>query len=423
MGKQVTKIMIFILLLTSLSSTISNAEVPSTRMVEGVKVSLSKTTDFFENKVLIIKDMNKYWSKLIVGKLINLGLIKGYKEGYFEPLNNLTRAEFVTMVANVCNLEPKNSIAFKDVKKHWASKSIGALEHDGVLLVEEYGSNFEPDTPITRLEMAKIMVRLLDLDLTIKKGKTTNFVDDATIKNEDKPFVLLAVENELINGYSDNTFKPNIIVTRAEASTMLVNLKYNVIGKTKKDVVQQKSSITKVRHLPNLTLQDVGITEKDLEVLNQNKNKDTAISKIIKADVNQFPIEMGNIVVTALEYNTTATGELALILKGYATKVNDSSGYYDGYSTNSLKVGFLTKNGNVVNKVPYMLEGDFYKQVSKVYPDVVPNAKAIINKPFSLVYNVPFSDKDVQNILINESWETDFDDALMIDARQIKKKD
>lgn len=89
----------------------------------------------------------------------------------------------------------------------------------------EYGNNYSPDIPITRAEMAKMIVRALGLDdeETSREGQT-EFADDKDIDSSDREYAILAVENKIINGYPDNTFKPDGFAKRAEAAAMLVNM-------------------------------------------------------------------------------------------------------------------------------------------------------------------------------------------------------
>ncbi len=48
-----------------------------------------------------------------------------------------------------------------------------------------------------------------------------NFTDSNTIPNWAKSHISKAVSLNIINGYSDNTFKPDKAVTRAEACKIL----------------------------------------------------------------------------------------------------------------------------------------------------------------------------------------------------------
>jgi hypothetical protein len=73
--------------------------------------------------------------------------------------------------------------------------------------------------------MAKMVVRTwgLEDDAKAKAGVETSFNDDIDIEDEDKGYIIIASENEIIKGYPDNTFKPDGEATRAEASTIIVN--------------------------------------------------------------------------------------------------------------------------------------------------------------------------------------------------------
>ena len=69
------------------------------------------------------KDVKGHWAEEYVGSAVKKGWIKGYPDGSFKPDQNITRAEFVTLVNSV--LERKVSkenildgiIKFPDLKE------------------------------------------------------------------------------------------------------------------------------------------------------------------------------------------------------------------------------------------------------------------------------------------------------------------
>lgn len=77
-------------------------------------------------------------------------------------------------------------------------------------LIEEDIENL--DVGITREDMASIIYNLL---------KTRGVNDDNPFKDENESAVLYLAELGIVKGYTDNTYKPDIIITRAEAVAML----------------------------------------------------------------------------------------------------------------------------------------------------------------------------------------------------------
>jgi len=187
---------------------------------------ISKTTDYFKKVANRFSDMGNHWANVTVGKLVELGILDGYGDGTFRPNNTITRGEFSKVVRTSLKLDLVKGNSFDDTNNHWAKNEIHTLVQNGIIIKSEYGDNYEPNKNITRIEMAKMIVRAVGLDERAKElaGQKTKFNDDNTIKSEDKGYIIIASENGIINGYPDNTFKPNGEATRAEASQMIVNM-------------------------------------------------------------------------------------------------------------------------------------------------------------------------------------------------------
>lgn len=103
------------------------------------------------------------WSSPAIQNLISKRIISGYEDGSFRPQNQITRAEFSTMVYNMMSskgqLGPDNR-SFDDTAGHWAQNSIGTLAGNGIINGYDDGS-FRPDSNITRAEAATIISKSL----------------------------------------------------------------------------------------------------------------------------------------------------------------------------------------------------------------------------------------------------------------------
>jgi|GEM_PF-3087957 len=195
-------------------------------LIDKVKTELDKGEYYFKQKIKKFSDMGTHWSDITVGKLVELGVISGYTDGTFKPNDTITRAEFTTIVRKSLDLEKAEGNSFQDTTNHWAKQEIHTLVVNGGIDKNEYGVEFDPNKNITRLEMAKIIVRSLGLteQAKAKAGVKTQFADDNLIPSLDKGYIIIASDNNIISGYPDKTFKPNGQATRAEASQMIVNM-------------------------------------------------------------------------------------------------------------------------------------------------------------------------------------------------------
>jgi len=166
-----------------------------------------------------LKDINGHWAKDNIAQLVALGAIAGYEDGTFKPDKGITRAEFVTVLVKAFKLEAESDKTFNDTANHWAKEQIAIANALGI--VSGYDANtFGPDDSITREQMAVMVVKAAKLEPVA--GGTT-FADDSQISEWAAGAVTAAFNNKLINGYEDNTFRPQRGSSRAEAVTVILN--------------------------------------------------------------------------------------------------------------------------------------------------------------------------------------------------------
>lgn len=92
-------------------------------------------------------------------------------------------------------------------------------------IMNGYGNYFNPDDQITRAEVITVMINALGLENRAPALPfETRYDDDADIQSWSKRFIYMADEIGLVTGYPDNTIRPGNLVTRAQGSAMIVNL-------------------------------------------------------------------------------------------------------------------------------------------------------------------------------------------------------
>lgn len=154
------------------------------------------------------------------------GVLDGYPDGKFYPNSQVTRAEFakiMTVAAGLVIEEPTRQI-FSDVAvNEWYAPYIHAAQ----TYLSAYNQNgslyYRPNTPALREDIAVALVKLkgystLGADLTTISRM---FTDYQTISSDAQKYVAAAVENGLVSGYDDGTFRGQSGITRAEAAAML----------------------------------------------------------------------------------------------------------------------------------------------------------------------------------------------------------
>ena len=165
------------------------------------------------------------------------GIINGYPDGTFRPNNKVTRAQYITMLYNMCG-KPRvyNSvISFVDayeVSGPYKDAVKWGLDNG---IINGYGDNtFRPNQEISRAQMAAFSYRLMKLvsggepDAELKAD--CGFKDSASIAKDYKEAVNVMANLGIITGFdTDNdgvgdTFRPNATANRGQAATIIVRL-------------------------------------------------------------------------------------------------------------------------------------------------------------------------------------------------------
>ncbi|MBQ9934192.1 MAG: S-layer homology domain-containing protein [Ruminiclostridium sp.] len=139
------------------------------------------------------------------------------------PQGNITRAEVATIFFRLLTEDVRTynmelvdgNNDFSDVNKgQWFNNAISTMANMGIVNGYPDGT-FRPNGKITRAEFAAIAARFSSVTDTTG----AYFTDIAGHWAEDE--IYRATNSGWIKGYEDNTFKPNQLITRAEAMTLV----------------------------------------------------------------------------------------------------------------------------------------------------------------------------------------------------------
>lgn len=112
-----------------------------------------------------------------------------------------------------------NAAAFRDIMGHWANDEIEANVRRGV--ISGYGDNtFRPDNNITRAEFVTMLSRVFNWNIYAYPGSTTDFKDANTFGYYND-VIKYASGYGYINGYGDGTFKPGNLISYAEVEIIM----------------------------------------------------------------------------------------------------------------------------------------------------------------------------------------------------------
>lgn len=173
------------------------------------------------------------WYASYVNKISELNAFSGYEDGTFRPDNQITQEEFIkTVVCLICGeLNESNAPTVKNTwNSKWSSWAIPYLDKAFELgLITEQDTMFKlVGIPCNRGEMAKVITRAVEYLKEDSVADTSTYItklkDYNRMKEEYKPYVLQAYAKGILSGYEDGTFRADGILTRAEASSVLVRL-------------------------------------------------------------------------------------------------------------------------------------------------------------------------------------------------------
>lgn len=174
-------------------------------------------------------DYNSHWAKNAIVECFNKGIFNDFaNKTVFMPEKPTTRAEFVTALGRLMNINPAefNENIFEDIDSNefyapfinWAASKKIVLGVDA--------KHFEPNKTLTREQMAAIIVRIFR---TYGYNFETNLMkpiykDDKEISDWAKEEVYELTNIGIVQGNADSTFNPKGYLKRGELAELVLKL-------------------------------------------------------------------------------------------------------------------------------------------------------------------------------------------------------
>ena len=158
------------------------------------------------------------WARESVETLAAKGIVDGVSEGKFEPMRNVTRAEFVKLIVSAFGMTNKKQVSFSDVASDtWYADSVSIAASNGIVNGIS-DTEFAPGLEITRQDAALIIYKCMkDLTTAVDGAEPT---DMSQVADYAASAVKALYQSGIING-DDGYFAPANKLTRAEAACML----------------------------------------------------------------------------------------------------------------------------------------------------------------------------------------------------------
>ncbi|MGB4018226.1 MAG: S-layer homology domain-containing protein, partial [Syntrophomonadaceae bacterium] len=217
---------------------IVNGQVAGSRLRSGIELKMEMSPRIERLVVPKFRDVAGHWAQDDIEKLYSLDVFEG-APSFFAPDAPMTRVEFTRAIVKGANMRPSLAEQPRQTARS-RTRTVEVSPFRDVLVTSpdyQYIKDgvergiisgvsedlFGPEQSLTRAQAITIMVRALGFEnMAPTPGFQTSFADDYFIPNWAIDSVYVAREIGLISGDASNRVNPNQVLTRGEASSMLV---------------------------------------------------------------------------------------------------------------------------------------------------------------------------------------------------------
>lgn len=257
---------------------------------------------------LPFKDVGSHWASNYIGSMYNIGLFQGYPDGSFRPDQQLTQAEALALImriaaddATIDDEDDDTEIDLNDVPA-WAWQDVNKACQKGIINMNRFHSYVQA----SRVQTAVMIAKALGLEPV--DTSNIPFKDYILMSDEELGYVLALYQEGIISGTPNGYFNPNSYITRAEMAAILERLLDKIDGIDETDVesvslpktaeVEQGESIT----LKAVVTYEDGDTDNDVTW----SSSDTSLAKVKKGVVTAADDETGTVKITATSTKDTS---------------------------------------------------------------------------------------------------------------------
>ena len=164
------------------------------------------------------------WSYAYIKKMYDAGAVSGTSATTFSPDANVTRAQFVTMLAGLAKADVSKYPAtpFRDVPESaWYAPYVNWALANGIVSGTS-ATTFSPEASITRQDLAVMLYRYTQrYSIALQQQTVTPFTDEGSIADYALPAVQALHRAGAISGMPDGSFRPYSNATREQTCVML----------------------------------------------------------------------------------------------------------------------------------------------------------------------------------------------------------
>ncbi|SDC70759.1 S-layer homology domain-containing protein [Paenibacillus sp. UNCCL117] len=150
-------------------------------------------------------DVTGHWAEMSIGAAVAANYVDGYPDGSFKPENEISRAEFVKLVASALHVQGAGIAN----SSSWYDGYVSGLKLEGVVRDSDF-SDSNWDKAISRVEMARMAARASLAELR-----------DPEVALDDATAMYYATRSGLIQGLHKGELALDGLTTRAQSVTVL----------------------------------------------------------------------------------------------------------------------------------------------------------------------------------------------------------
>lgn len=175
-------------------------------------------------------DTEGHWSESYINTATEKGLFKGDEKGFFNPDDDVTRAQFITVLWRMAGSPTADVDAapFTDINSQSEEfKKAIAWGYANGYINGTSKTTFEPEVNLTREAAVKILHAYSGgqsgMELIFAFVYDGHFKDSNQISSWAKPSVYWGIYHKMLSGTSEDTLSPQGTATRAQLAKILVN--------------------------------------------------------------------------------------------------------------------------------------------------------------------------------------------------------
>jgi len=208
----------------------------SARNIDQIKLNAEKVPKVEKLLIPKFRDTGGHWAEDYICQLFSLGVFEGDAK-FFAPDAPINRIDFIRALVRICDIRANQAADKTKTSKKapaevspFADVPTGSADYQYVKAAVEKGlttgvsgGQFGADLDVDRAQAVNMLVKALGFeDKAPTPGFSTSFADEDQIPEWCLDSVYVAAEIGLISGDSTNRINPQKVMTRGEASAMMV---------------------------------------------------------------------------------------------------------------------------------------------------------------------------------------------------------